>query len=148
MAYIVKVKKPNAQPIPEDKFDVEPDEQEPEDSSKPTEPYTEVIYGAHAEDGPWSVADLYRRSAGNRRVMFLELMAWAIISIEGFESREGFAQFRAGATRLARAGMVRHPWNGATEREPFLRHVESLAKAFTADWPVQYTARRHQPGSS
>lgn len=63
---------------------------------------------------------LYDRPQGNRRVMFLELIAWAIAQVEAPRSPAEFAHFERGpiAARMAN-GWGHHPWPGAKDHERF-----------------------------
>jgi hypothetical protein len=93
----------------------------------------------------WSPSRLYkRRSAEKRRITFLELMTWAIYQAETCGSRTDFLAFERELIEVRQHEYVTRPWNGATELEPFLRHVVSMATAFTAETPA-YPARRRQP---
>jgi hypothetical protein len=82
------------------------------------------------------------RSVENRRVMFLELVAWAIQEAEQAAARGEIATF---ASDLA-SNRERHwkpmPWKGAAnDPDRFARHVDDLARGFT-DLGGAYPLRR------
>lgn len=80
----------------------------------------------------WTPADLYGRPLGNRRIMFLELVAWAIEQIEAPRTREAFEAFEQELQRArVENGWGSLPWPRATDPERFLTHVERLAEGFT-----------------
>jgi hypothetical protein len=89
---------------------------------------------------------LYSRSKENRRVMFLELMAWAINQAEQHgDDRPFFEQLVA--NRQRRWGD--RPWAGAAnDTAAFDQHVASMAQVFSGSTPktgVRYRNREKQP---
>ena len=92
----------------------------------------------------WSPKDLYSRSVENRRVMFLELLAWAVAQAEAPRSKEEFRKLEGNLIEARGAtGWGQHPWSRATDPERFLKHVRDIAVGFTAGQGA-YIAR---PGS-
>lgn len=91
---------------------------------------TDVTYDEDTRT--WTPTDLYERSMDNRRIMFLELVAWAIAEAERPVTRVAFGRFEAElkAARLAN-GWGPMPWPRAKDPERFAKHVESLANGFT-----------------
>lgn len=73
MTVVKKRRRPTAPPEEDDVFEI--------DYSKP-------------KDGPWSPAQLYSRSDSSRRVMFLELMVWAIQHVESIRTRREWEDFK------------------------------------------------------
>lgn len=89
----------------------------------------------------WSPEDLYSRSVENRRVMFLELLAWAVAQAEAPRSREEFRKLEVSLIEARVAtGWGQHPWLKATDPERFLKHVHDVAVGFTTGRGA-YTAR-------
>jgi hypothetical protein len=83
----------------------------------------------------WSAADLYGRSLGHRRILFLELIAWAIKQAEAPRTRAEFGRFEAALqrARVADWGTLPWPtlpWPKATDGERFERYVRDLANGF------------------
>jgi hypothetical protein len=84
---------------------------------------------------------LYRKSKDHRRVLFLELMAWAISEIERYDMT---AELEEHKLRI----WGERPWSGATNADEFKKHVLDLAKTFTeADGAggAWYANRKHGP---
>lgn len=92
---------------------------------------------------PWSASKLYRRSEANRRVLFLELVAWAIFNIEECATLEEYEAFEQELRDLRKREWGERPWSSATDAERFERHVLNMARGFTtADY---YLNRKRQP---
>jgi hypothetical protein len=85
---------------------------------------------------------LYARSVENRRVMFLELVAWAIQQAEQAAARGEVTAFTSNLVWCRERDWKPHPWPGAAkDPERFARHVADLARGFTDDGGV-YPLRR------
>jgi hypothetical protein len=123
---IVKLKR---RPKPE--LDAQPDPEEVIDTTIPLK-------------GPWSATDLYARSPENRRIMLLELMAWAIYQAETCGTRAEFAAFEQELREVRKQEWGKLPWFKAHDPARFLRHVENMAEEFTADNP-RWRLRLHSP---
>jgi hypothetical protein len=87
-----------------------------------------------------SAEALYERSAGNRRIMFLELVAWAIVQIEQ-QPPEALSRFTGELEMSRRREWHEMPWPGAAKDEQrFERHVLDLARTFAGSG--EYALRR------
>ncbi len=89
---------------------------------------------------PWSASALYRRSQANRRLLLLELIAWATYKAETIKTKEEFEAFEAELRDVRSKQWGDRPWSGATKPEAYERHVLDLARAFTskpAYWPYR-----------
>ncbi|HMJ36173.1 MAG TPA: hypothetical protein VK501_19895 [Baekduia sp.] len=87
-----------------------------------------------------SAEALYDRSVGNRRIMFLELVAWAIVQIEQ-QPPEALSRFTGELEMSRRREWRELPWPGAAKDEERLeRHVLDLARTFTGSG--EYALRR------
>ncbi len=70
---------------------------------------------------------LYGTSKGHRRVLFLELMAWAITQAEDDDTVE----FRDELKQHRKSIWGSRPWAGAaSDEEEFLAHVADMARVF------------------
>jgi hypothetical protein len=72
------------------------------------------------ERGPRRTRD--RRSQDNRRVLLLELLAWAIVRAESFATKEEFVAFEEELREARTAIWGARPWSGAKEQDRFLAH--------------------------
>jgi hypothetical protein len=80
---------------------------------------------------PWVADKLYRRNTEYRRVMFLELLAWAICKLEGFETEQEAYAFFAELVRTREERWGDRPWpRAATDHDAYLRHVREIADVF------------------
>jgi hypothetical protein len=99
-------------------------------------------------DGPWSAAKLYGKGEDGRRVTFLELMAWAINSIESIETRKEWEAFTAQLKETRERVWGERPWPGATDDAKFQAHVKHMAHVFAnshTDTGVKYERRKTNP---
>jgi hypothetical protein len=80
-----------------------------------------------------SPAKLYAgRTVENRRVMFLELVAWAIQEVEQAAVRGKLDKFASDLVWERRRNWQMMPWKGAAnDPDRFARHVADLARGFT-----------------
>lgn len=73
-----------------------------------------------------------KRSVKNRRVTFLELVAWAIGVIEDLPDEAAFRRFEESLQRARReGGWGTTPWPKATQPDRFHEHVARMAEGFT-----------------
>lgn len=80
----------------------------------------------------------------NRRVLLLELLAWAIYNIESCEPDE-LREFEREPREVREEQWGIHPWSSAAnDKDKYLRHVAGMARAF-ADKPVRYPNRKRHP---
>ena len=103
-------------------------EPKPEVIDATATPEPEFIDATLPPEGPWTAAKLYGRSQANRRVMLLELMAWAIWKVESCEARAEFAAFEQELREVREREWDHYPWPGAKEPERFRVHVEQMAR--------------------
>jgi hypothetical protein len=118
-----------------------PEEETPEEETVVTDfskPNTE----------PWSPAKLYGRSEDYKRVLFLELMAWAIYSMETIDTRREWESFTKELVDTRERVWGARPWSNATDNDTFLKHVQHMANVFAnADVKtgVKYDRRKTKP---
>jgi hypothetical protein len=98
--------------------------------------------------GDWSAAKLYSRGQEKRRIMFLELMAWAIYNVETIETWRQWESFTKELVETREQVWGARPWPGATDNDAFLKHVQQIADVFAnadADTGVKYERRKTNP---
>lgn len=100
--------------------------------------------GSGSGDNTWSPHRLYKRSAENRRILALELLAAAIVKAEQCATREEFEAFEQELRSVRAATWGQVPWSGATDPARFEEHAFDMLRAFT-DRPAIYPNRNNQP---
>ena len=91
---------------------------------------------------------MYGYEKPRRRMLFLELVAWAITRIEGISTQAEAKAFAEELTRNREAVWGAHPWrHAAYGASAFFAHVRDLANAFAhSHYPdVEYANRQRQP---
>jgi hypothetical protein len=104
-----------------------------------------------ANEPEWDASKLYRRSPKNRRVLFLELLVWAIHNAEQVRSREEFKEFEAELREVRESVWSQRPWRGAAAgNDAYLRHVASVADVFAnaSVEGVSYPGRKTTPAAA
>jgi hypothetical protein len=99
----------------------------------------------------WEGSNLYRRSPKFRRVMFLELLAWAIHQAEDTNSREHLREFEEELVRVREDVWSIRPWpEAAGDNDAFPEHVRELADVFANAHPedVNYPGRNTNPSAA
>jgi uncharacterized protein YaeQ len=98
----------------------------------------------------WSADALYRRGEEGRRVLLLELMAWAIHKCETFELTRDAHTFFNELQRTRKKTWGVRPWSGVTNSEErYLEHVRNMAEVFASSHGAEdawYPNRVNQPG--
>lgn len=103
--------------------------------------------------GEWDTSRLYSRGQEKRRVMFLELMVWAIHCIESIETRREWEAFTAELVETRKEVWGDRPWPKATDNDAFLEHVRKMAHVFAnsdsnSETGVLYDRRETNPLAS
>lgn len=80
----------------------------------------------------WSPERLYKRSAENRRILFLEVVTSGIVQLESFRTLAAFQAFEAELRSTREQSWGIRPWHGATSPDRHLEHVADLAREFVA----------------
>jgi hypothetical protein len=96
----------------------------------------------------WSPAKLYSRGQEGRRILFLELIAWAIVQAEAHETREEWDYFANQLASARREVWGERPWPGAKDNDTFFAQVRGMANVFANSHPttgVRYERRKTDP---
>ena len=94
----------------------------------------------------WSPDKLYRRSAENRRILFLEVVTSGIVQLESFRTLAEFQAFEAELRSTREQSWGIRPWRGATSPDRYLEHAADLAREFVAAKGVDdYSSRSITP---
>jgi hypothetical protein len=98
-------------------------------------------------DQSWNGDSVYNLGHEYRRVLFLELMAWAICHVESFDTREEADAFFAELKRTRRERWGEMPWpRSASDPEAYFRNIRVMADVFAhADGDVNFPNRRTSP---
>jgi hypothetical protein len=99
-------------------------------------------------DDEWSLEKLYSRGQDGRRILFLELIAWAITQAEEPDTRGKWDAFTHELTMTRDKVWGKRPWPNAIDNETFLAHVRRMAEVFANSHPrngVTYEGRRTNP---
>lgn len=101
---------------------------------------------------PWSAESLYRISSGQRRLLFLEIISYAVVRAErAAETRGEWDSFNSRLRRWRDRHWGSRPWPGVVnDSAQFREAVEAIATTFTEARPdegrgVRYVGRRSQP---
>lgn len=107
-----------------------------------------VLDYSKPKDGPWTPRDVYTRNPSHRRVLFLELMVWAIYYVESIDTRREWDEFKKELVKTRERIMNPRPWTKATDDECFREHVQEMAAVFAnadAEVGVSYPSRKTDP---
>jgi hypothetical protein len=103
---------------------------------------------AESEARRWGPDVLYHGRRIERRIMILELMAWAIERVETFPTRDQAEAFFAELREARQRTWGIRPWREIEDDEQFSEHVLDIAETFANSERVEeawYPNRSHQP---
>ncbi len=109
----------------------------------------EVTNQPHSGPLEWGPDKLYNRSKEYRQILLLEVVAYAIVRMETFETEGEFNNFTRKLRRAREEVWGRRPWPAALEEDGFLRHLSDMAHVFvnaTTAAEADYPNRQEQPG--